>query len=177
MAVLFTDLVGSTEMFQERGDAAATGLIRRQQQILEGELSRHGGKLLKTIGDSLMVIFPKAKKAIQCAIAMQLAMEQYNDQAPPADQMHVRIGVHWGRAIVAADDAYGDVVNTASRIEQLAAGNQIYTSRETWQQAMGLDTEVVSLGRRSLKGLAEKLELVEVLWTPEEIEDERSRWL
>ncbi len=176
VAILFTDLVGSTELFQERGDAAATMLIRRHQQILEKELNKHGGKLLKTIGDSLMVIFPKAKKSLQCAMAMQTKLDEYNEQAPPADQMHVRIGVHWGKAIVGADDAYGDVVNTASRIEQLAAGNQIYTSLETWQQAMGLDTEAVPLGKRALKGLAEKMDLVEVLWTPDEIQAERARW-
>ena len=92
LSLMFTDLVDSTKLYQERGDAYARLLVQRYNDVLLPKLEHYGGKLHKTIGDTLMAIFPNAKKALGCAMAMQQALDDYNRQAPPADRLHVRIG-------------------------------------------------------------------------------------
>ena len=175
VTVMFTDLVGSTRLYQDRGDAVARSLVQKHQKLLLSQVKKFRGTLHKTIGDGLIVSFGKPKKAVGCAVAMQRAMDAYNRRVPPADQLHIRIGVHSGKGLVEQSDIYGDVVNTAARIEGRAAGDEIITSETTWEGCSGLDTEVESLGECELRGLAERITLVRVLWHPERIEDLRGR--
>ncbi len=177
IAILFSDLVGSTELFQQRGDAYALMLVQRNTELLLPEIVRFGGRLTKTIGAALMATFPKAKKALACAMAMQQALADYNQEAPPADRLQVRMGVHFGQAIIETADVYGDAVNTAARIEAQAGGGEIFTSLRTWQTATALDTEVELLGDFALKGLAQKVNLVKVLWRAADIEKYRASHL
>ncbi len=177
VAILFSDLVESTQLFQRRGDNAATVLIKRMTKILSAELAKHDGTLTKTIGDALMVTFPKARKALACAIAMQRALADHNDTQPPADQLIIRIGVHFGQALEEASDVYGDTVNTAARIQAEAARGEIVSSYSTWQEARGLDTEAIPLGDFSLKGIKEKIHLVKVLWLSDDIANHRQHQL
>ncbi len=177
ITLLFADLVGSTQMFRDRGDAAARLLLKQYTDLLLPQITKHKGTLIKTIGDAIMATFPKPKQCLQSAIHMQRALAQHNQDSPPADQLQVRIGVHHGQAIVEADDVYGDAVNTAARIEAEASSGKIYTSLTTWQTASSLDTEIVKLGKFKLKGIAEKLSLVNVLWNADEITAVREKHL
>ncbi len=185
LALMFTDLVGSSKLYHERGDSMARALVATHQQLLTEQLERFEGTLIKTIGDSLMVTFSRAKLAVACAIGMQRAMAGYNQQAPPADRLHIRIGVHLGPVIVENDqqaapailDVHGDAVNVAARIEELAQSDQIYASLTAWQGATAVNTEVEHLGDFKLKGLSEKQALVQILWRSEDIDSARRRVL
>ncbi len=177
LSLMFTDLVDSTRLYQERGDAYARLLVQRYNDVLLPKLEHYGGTLHKTIGDTLMAIFPNAKKALGCAMAMQQALDDYNRQAPPADRLHVRIGIHHGKAIVEGGDVYGDAVNTAARIEAEAGGGEIYTSQSTWNMAATLDTEVERLGEYELKGLQGKISLLKIHWNAKEIKRARQKYL
>ncbi len=175
LAVLFTDMVGSSRLYHERGDQEARRLVRLHFELMEKPRLDCGGRLIKTIGDSILATFPRAKNALECAMRMQQAFRQYNADEPPADQMHIRIGVHYGEVFVEDNDVHGDVVNIAARIEEGSAGDEIYTSRACWQAARSLDTEIEALGPRSFKGILTEIELVRVLWDPEQIKQVRKQ--
>ncbi len=177
ISILFVDLVGSTRLFQHRGDAVAREFVQRLHAMLTEQIDRFSGTLIKTIGDALMVIFARPKKALGCAMAMQRSLETYNLNAPPADRLHGHIGIHHGKAIIETGDIYGDAVNTASRIEQQAGTDEILTSLNTWNACLGLDTEVENLGDFQLKGIANQMALVKVLWQPREITAARAHQL
>src|SRR5262249_5743070 len=125
VAVLFTDIVGSTSYFSTRGDLEGRLMIQRHNDLLIPLLSKHQGKLIRTIGDALMVSFGDPANAVACAVGMQEALTQYNAKAFAPDQIHIRIGINVGLSIVEAGDIYGDVVNVAARVESLAEGDQI----------------------------------------------------
>ncbi len=177
IAILFCDLVGSTKLYQERGDAFARQLVGQLHELFLSELKSFSGRMVKNIGDGFMVTFSRPKQALACAISVQRRLEEYNKQAPPADRMQVRIGVHHDKAIVEDGDVYGDAVNTAARIQQKAGPEEIWASLATWRAAGGLDTEIVRLGEAKLKGLSQALALVRVLWQAADIEAERKRLL
>ena len=169
MTILFTDLVDSTQLYRQRGNDAARALVDIQAQILSAEVNRSGGRVIKTIGDSVMAAFPRPPSAIECAMAMQQALQKYNRVAPPADRLYVRIGLHHGRVIADEHDLYGDAVQLATQIEEKAKSQEILTSLSTWQSAPGLDTEVEVLEASELSGRTAKTALVKVLWQESDI--------
>ena len=175
VTVLFTDIVGSTRLFRERGDGAAHALLATLNHLLLSTLKRHEGSLIKTIGDSMMVTFDRPRKALGCALEMQRELAERNEAVPPADRLHIRIGIEHGTAIVEPGEVYGGVVKRAECIEGKASGGEIFTSLETWQMSEHLDTEIERLGEFDLKGFSDKATLVKVLWNEAEIAEIRKR--
>jgi len=167
VTVLFTDVVGSTSMRTGRGDAAAQEIIHAHFDLVRHQIEQHSGQEVKTIGDSFMVAFASARKAVECAIAVQRALEQHNRQHPD-QQVQVRIGLNTGEAIREEGDLFGSAVDAAARIMAKATGGQILLS-ETVRGVLGRakDVELVDRGRFRLKGFPERWRLYEVVW-PEE---------
>src|ERR687894_829748 len=98
VTILFTDLVGSSQLWGELGDRAADELTRTHFRLLRDVVSGYGGHEVKSLGDGLMVVFPSAVGAVSCAIAMQQAVHDHN-QEQPQRPMQVRIGLHAGEPI------------------------------------------------------------------------------
>ncbi len=177
LAVLFADLVGSTSLYQQRGDAYAVVLVRQNLALLKEQLKKHDGTLIKEVGDAVLVTFPKVKKALACAMAMQRSLQAHNREVPQADRLQIRVGVHHGAAIVEKGDLYGEAANLVARIEEKAGAGEICASQEAWNLAHGLDTEAEEMGRHQLKGLAGDMALRKVLWDVEEIDSIRKKQL
>ncbi len=173
LTIMFTDLVGSSQLYHERGDSTARSLVSGHLTLLNQQLEKFNGTLIKTLGDSLMVTFTKAKKALACAMAMQRVMAENNRRVAPADQLHIRIGIHSGPVIEEAGDVHGDTVNITARIEEQAPGDEIYTSANSWQAATALDAEIEPLGKFELRGIPEPLHLVRLIWDAKEIVTKR----
>jgi hypothetical protein len=114
-AVLFTDIVGSTAFFEQRGDIEGLALVHRHNELLFPLVSAHNGRVVKTIGDSIMAVFSVANDAVACAVAMQQKLRDETGTAA-AEKIRIRIGVHWGRVLKDGDDVFGDTVNTAARV-------------------------------------------------------------
>ena len=127
-AVLFTDIVGSTAFFEQHGDQAGMAMVERHNGLLFPMVGRHGGRIIKTIGDAIMAAFFTVDEAVRSAVAMQQQLKQHNAGRPPADLIRVRIGINFGTVICHQDDLFGDVVNAAARVEGLACGDQILIS-------------------------------------------------
>jgi len=167
VTVLFTDVVGSTSLRTGRGDAAAQEIIHAHNELVRQQVEQHSGQEVKTIGDSFMVAFASARKAVECAMAVQKALEEHNRRRPD-QQVQVRIGLNTGEAIREEGDLFGSAVDAAARIIAKAEGGQILVS-ETVRAVIGSakDLQFVDRGRFRLKGFPERWRLYEVAWRKE----------
>lgn len=166
-AVLFTDIVGSTSIWAKEGDQNARMIIDHHNQLIFPLVRQFNGKVLKTIGDSVMAYFRKPQLAVQAAVAMQqiLAAERRNAEYFP---VHIRIGVHAGPMIVEKSDAYGDVVNVAARIESRCKADQILISGDLRRSLKGEWKSRKWFKRAGSfvpKGVAKKMDVYEVHWS------------
>lgn len=126
---LFTDIVGSTEMWEQQGDAFLP-VLHAHNAILTDAISRYGGYVMKFEGDCYKVAFPDPVAALRCAILAQAALQRY---PWPSDvgMLRVRMGMHTGRPIVHDGDYFGPAVNKSARVMSVAHGGQILLSTET----------------------------------------------
>lgn len=130
VAILFTDIVDSTKYWDKFGDVQGRLMVDRHNRLLFPLVAKFKGRIIKTIGDSIMAAFTKPEHALKAAVAMQqtIAMERQGDDT---FNVHIRIGIHSGDAIVEKGDVYGDIVNVAARVEAVGKGNEILVSQAT----------------------------------------------
>ena len=126
VTILFTDLVGSTELMQRLGDDQAEDVRRVHFGLLRDAVAAHGGREVKTIGDSFMVAFDSTVDAVGCAVAMQQAVRSHNEQREPSTRLHVRIGLHVGEPVRDEPDYFGTtVVIAAASATALGEGRSV----------------------------------------------------
>jgi DNA-binding SARP family transcriptional activator/WD40 repeat protein len=124
--ILFSDLVGSTELLDRLGDDAADELRRTHFKLLRDAVDAHGGQEVKNLGDGLMVVFTSAVDAVSCAVEIQRAVAEYNSTS--SQQLDVRVGLHVGEPIRDEDDFFGTPVVVARRLCDAASPDQILAS-------------------------------------------------
>lgn len=127
LAVLFSDICGSTALYDSLGDDLARRLIAQCITTMSSQLPAHQGTLIKTIGDEIMCTFPSAEACLNAACAMQLAVQR--ERYEGGQEMHIRIGFHYGEVIIEAGDVFGDTVNVASRVAAITRANQILATQ------------------------------------------------
>lgn len=130
VTVLFTDIEYSTLLWDIRGDIEGRLMVDKHNRLLFPVIRAHRGRVLKTIGDAIMASFKTPEDAVRAAIGIQQILDHARRRYDNF-QIRVRIGMHTGMAIVEQNDVFGDVVNTASRIENEAKRNEIFLSEET----------------------------------------------
>ena len=165
ITVLFTDIKGSTSYFEKFGDSAGLLMVHHCNTLLGQVVERHGGKVIKTIGDAVMASFESHAEAVAASIEMQEAITADSAGKPEPRRVKVRIGINYGLGFVKSNDVFGDVVNVASRVESAASPDQILIS-DTLYHALPQDNRFRFrlAGRFSLRGKAEERELYEVIW-------------
>ena len=114
VTVLFTDLVGSTDLATSRGDEAAQEILCAQRDLTRQKVEEHGGHEVKSTGDGFMVAFASARRALACAVGIQRALDERNRQQPPDQQFKLRMGLNAGETIQEEGDLYGAAVNAAA---------------------------------------------------------------
>ena len=162
--VLFADVSGSTKLYKAVGDSAALGAIDLCVRLFAALAQQHGGRVVKTIGDEVMAIFPGPAEAGRAAVDIQLAM---NEMAPVDKvRLGVRIGMHHGAVVERDGDVFGDTVNLAARLTEMASSGQIITSLETVEFLDPLQKmDCRSLYAIAVKGREREVGICEVLWT------------
>ncbi len=170
VTVLFTDVVGSTDLTTSRGDEAAQEILRAQRDLTRQKVEEHSGHEVKSLGDGFMVAFASARRAVACAVGIQRALEEHNRGQALDEQVQVRIGLNTGEVIQEEADLFGETVNAAARIAAKAKGSQILISEVT-KGVIGRakDVELVDRGRFRLKGFPERWHLFEVVWREETV--------
>ena len=161
--VLFADVSGSTKLYEAAGDVLAAEAIGRCLEKLRLSAEATGGRVVKTMGDSVMALFSSPDAAASAAARMQVAIESL--PAVGDIKLGVRIGFHAGPVIQRNNDIYGDTVNVAYRLHEQAQRGQVLTSDDT----ASLLTQLLRSSTRLLysvpvKGKAEDVALCELLW-------------
>ena len=132
ITVLFTDIVQSTRYWDQHGDTAGRLMVDRHNRLLFPVVKHFGGRVTKTIGDSIMATFKSPVDGVLAAIGMQQMLSQERKRDKTFD-IHVRIGLHTGKAILEKEDVFGDVVNVASRVESSGGRDELLLSANTLQ--------------------------------------------
>ena len=164
--VLFADIAGSTKLYEALGDVAAKRLIDDALIVLIALTKRHGGRVVKTIGDEVMCVFANAEKSFHAATDMQNKIDSM--PVVSGTKRRIRVGFHAGPVIEENGDLFGDTVNIAARMAGLAKGMQIMTTRSTIDALPSyLRSFTRDIAALNVKGKADDMAVCEVLWQDE----------
>jgi class 3 adenylate cyclase/tetratricopeptide (TPR) repeat protein len=163
--ILFTDVVGSTELAQRLSPDAADDVRRGHFSILRQAIAETGGTEVKNLGDGLMVVFSSASAALACGVAMQQGVER--DNRDREHSVGLRVGLSGGEVTREDDDYFGDPVVEAARLCATCESGEVLAAAIVRMTAGRRSRhECRSLGELILKGLPDPVETVEVLWAP-----------
>ncbi|MBI4818219.1 MAG: adenylate/guanylate cyclase domain-containing protein [Deltaproteobacteria bacterium] len=169
-AFVFTDLKGSTELYERIGDARAYPLVRDHFRIMSECVRRANGAIVKTIGDAILATFLSAEDAVRFALEMSAAFEEFNTRDRSREEIVVKVGIHAGPCIVVTQnetiDYFGRTLNTAARIQGLSRGHDIVLS-DAVARGRGVSAMLSDLpgwsredDRVELKGIASAIDVV-----------------
>jgi class 3 adenylate cyclase len=153
-AIVAADVAGYSRLMglDEVGTART---LREHRKVTDELVARHGGRLVKTTGDGVLLEFPSVVDAVECAVAMQAVMAERNQGVPDDRRMLFRIGINLGDILIEGDDILGDGVNVAARLEGIAEPGGICISSSAYEQVRGkVAVEFTDLGDQALKNIA-----------------------
>lgn len=165
-AVMFTDIKGFTERTSRQTRAQNERLLRLHDALLVPVIAGYGGRRVKTIGDSYLVVFDSATRALACGAALQDRLALFNRRAEPADRIEVRVAMNAGEVRVEPDDVFGEAVNIAARIEEQAEAGEVCFSEAVYLLADRSWMDVDDLGPHTLRGIPEPVRLYRMRRTP-----------
>ena len=160
--ILFADVCRSTRLTELVGDGRARALISGVLDELVAITRARGGRLIKTIGDEVLSLFPRADEGLRASAEMHRAVS--GRRPVPDFTMKLRIGLHRGQILERDGDVFGDVVNVAARLTALAAADQVLTTHDTVEGLDAAEFRWRSLGDHGVRGRERPLQLCEFLW-------------
>ena len=161
-AILSADAVGFSGQMH-RDEAGTHARLRRCREIIDRLTAQHDGRIVGAAGDSVLADFASIVEALSCAIDIQRTLHEHNAALPPEHRLEFRIGVNLGDVIVDGDDIYGDGVNVAARLQQLAEPGGILVSRTVHDHVRGkLDLAFEPLGEQRVKNIPEPVAVFRV---------------
>ena len=161
-AILFTDVVGSTQLTQRLGDAGAMRVIRAHDAIVRDAIVSGAGRRVKHLGDGVMASFTSVSRAVETAIAIQRAVAAHNDadDAP----FEVRMAISAGEPVTEDDDLFGAAVQLAARVCSTCEGGRILVSSAVRELCIGKGFRFDDKGHVELKGFEDPVRVYEVTW-------------
>ena len=170
LAILFADVVGSTNLYEVLGDIKARQTVARCIDAMKQATDQCNGSVIKTMGDEVMATFKTPDDAMNAARMMQVTIANDRDLLVEGAPVAIRIGCHFGPVVVEDKDIFGSAVHTANRMTSQAKASQIITTEDTveklspeWQASTRqIDIAIV-------KGQSEQVALYEVLWQKEDV--------
>ena len=154
-AIIAADVAGYSRLMglDEVGTART---LREHRKVTDALVAKHGGRLVKTTGDGMLLEFPSVVDAVECAVAVQAVMAELNKGVPEDRRMLLRIGINLGDILIEEDgDILGDGVNVAARLEGIAEPGGICISASAYEQVCGkVPVEFTDLGEQMLKNIA-----------------------
>lgn len=154
-AIIAADVAGYCRLIAEDEAGALARFRAHLDESVRPEVAAHGGRIVKTMGDGLLIEFASVVAALTCAIEIQRRIAARTAGAPEAERMLFRMGVHAGDVVVEGGDVFGDVVNVAARLQGLAAPGGVCVSARVQEDAQGrIDAAFEDAGAQHLKGIA-----------------------
>ena len=163
--VVFTDLFGSTSVYEALGNAQATQAITQVTNWIAKIIAAHGGRVVKLLGDGVLALFQDNQSAIDAVVDIQRKHQERLTKTTPAHRLPIRIGVSRGEVEIVAGDCYGDAVNVAARLSDLSGASQIWVNSPALDginEAVGVRYRV--LGPIGIRGRAEPCTVYQVDW-------------
>jgi len=170
IAIMFADIAGSTNLYDTLGDQLARAKVATTIETMSEITRQNNGTVIKTIGDEVMCTFPTAEDAGTAAWDMQETFEEEAESNTDGSPVAVRIGMHFGPAIMEGGDVFGDAVNVAARMAAQAKAKQIITTQGTLDKlppAMRASTRFVD--HAPIKGKKEEIDIFEIIWQEEDV--------
>jgi len=167
LVVLFADISGSTRLYEKLGNARAAECVALLLSIMRDSALGAGGRVVQTIGDEVLCVFPTALAATQAAVEMQSRVEM--QESVSGQRLQIHVGLQFGPVLEKGQDVFGDCVNVAARMVKLAQPSQIIAGGEYVQalsEPMKAQTRV--LDRLPVKGRQQEVDVYEVLWRQNE---------
>ena len=168
VAILFADVVGSTQLYDRFGDTKASETVARCLEVMKASTYQFNGTVIKTIGDEVMSTFPTVDDAMGAAAQMQahISSSEADDDGIPVS---IRIGCHFGPVVQEQNDIFGAAVHTANRMTSQAKAKQIIISGTTVER-MGPEWRAQSrqIDVATVRGRLDEVALFELLWQPDE---------
>jgi class 3 adenylate cyclase len=152
-AILAADVVGYSRLMGE-DEAGTAKIVRERREAATPIVRSFGGRLVKTMGDGVLLEFPSVVAAVECAIAIQKMMAERNAQIPEAKRILYRVGVNLGDILIDGEDILGDGVNVAARLEGNCEPGGVCLSSSAYEQVRGrIEAEFIDLGEQALKNI------------------------
>src|SRR5215467_11250690 len=156
-AILAADVAGYSRLMGEDETGTAQAL-REHRSVADPLVADHGGRIVKTTGDGVLIEFGSVVGAVECALALQRLAAERNAGIAAERRMEWRIGIHLGDVLVEGEDILGDGVNIAARLEGIAEPGGICISDDAFRQVRGkVEAEFADMGEQSLKNIARQL--------------------
>ena len=163
LAIMFTDIKDYAKMMNA-DERRAVRLVGMHNRLMQEEIKGHGGQVAEIIGDAFVATFGSAVRSVECGLAVQKKLAEYNQQQPEPEQVHVRIGIHLGDVLEHADGKLaGDSVNIAARLQQIATPGCVTVSDSVFIAIRHkIDCHAASLGERFVKNIQDPVVIYEL---------------
>ena len=162
-AIVAADVVGYSRLMGADEKGTHLALKGHRKELIDPLIAAHKGHIVKTTGDGLLLRFPSVVEAVSCAVAMQSGMAKRNRDIPAGDRIEFRIGIHIGDVIVDKGDVFGDGVNIAARLEQIAPPGGMCLSEDAYRQVRGkLDIAIADAGEQNLKNISNPIRVYQI---------------
>ena len=168
VAIVFADVVGSTQLYDKFGDTKASETVAQCLDIMKDATHQFNGTVIKTIGDEVMSTFPTVDEAMGAAVLMQsrISVDSRKDNGIPVS---IRVGCHYGPVVQEQNDIFGAAVHTANRMTSQAKSRQIVISGDTVKlMSPELQKQTRQIDVATVRGRLDEVALFELLWNPEE---------
>ncbi|MGH6926560.1 MAG: adenylate/guanylate cyclase domain-containing protein [Propylenella sp.] len=157
-AIMSADVVGYSRLMGRSESGTLARLKAARAEVVDPAIAEHGGRIVKTTGDGLLVEFSSAVDAVQCGVALQTAMAGRSEPAADGELLQYRVGVHVGDIIIDGEDIFGDGVNVAARIEGLAESGGVAISDAVIQHVRGrVEVDFADRGMHEVKNIEQPL--------------------
>ena len=161
-AILAADVAGYSRLMGA-DEVCTARALREHRKVALALVPKHGGRLVKTTGDGVLLEFPSVVDAVECAVAVQAVMDQRNEGVPADRRMLFRIGINLGDILIDGDDILGDGVNVAARLEGIAEPGGICISSSAYEQVRGkVPVDFTDLGEQALKNISRPIRVYAV---------------
>ena len=176
-AVVSADVAGYSRLIGEDDSGTLAALKAHRRALIDPKIAEYGGRIVKTTGDGLLLEFPSVVDAVHCAVDMQRGMAERNARILPEQRIEFRIGINIGDIIIDGDDIYGDGVNVAARLQNLAEAGGICVSRVVRDQVLDKSSFTFEdLGAHTVKNIARPVDVYRVNFALELGNTEVRRW-
>jgi len=170
LAIVFADISGSTKLYEALGDAIARKICAETIEAISNVVKKHNGTVIKIIGDEVMSTFLTAEEAATACMSMHESLAEVNANIEDGTIIAIRIGMHYGPAIMEGGDVFGDAVNLAARMAAQSKANQIITTLSTIEKLPAvLRASTRFIDHAPIKGKQEVIDIYEIIWQEEDM--------